>query len=80
MKGNSTLAEADPLNLLNAIVNGIPTQTFTGNQRMYAMPPFAHELTDAQIADLATWLRAEWGGQAQPVDADRVSGISRSVD
>ena len=80
MKGNSTIALADPLNLLSVIVNGIPTQRFTGNQRMYAMPPFAHDLSDAQIADLATWLRTEWGGQAEPVSVDRVAAIARAVD
>lgn len=80
LRGNSTLALADPLNLLTAIVNGVPVQTFTGNQRMYAMPPFAHRLEDAGIAELASWLRAEWGGQATPVSAAEVSAISRPVD
>ena len=80
MRGNSTLALADPLNLLSVIVNGVPTQSFTGNQRMYAMPPFAHRLEDEDIAELATWLRAEWGGQATPVTAAQVSAIERAVD
>ncbi|MGO3892591.1 MAG: c-type cytochrome, partial [Paenalcaligenes sp.] len=59
--------------------NGIPTQTFTGNQRMYAMPPFSHELSDKEIADLSTWMRAEWGGQASAVTIDQVQGIARAV-
>lgn len=80
MRGNSTLALADPLNLLAAIVNGVPTQAFAGNQRMYAMPPFAHRLEDAQIAELAAWLRAEWGGQAGPVTAAQVAALPRAVD
>ena len=80
MKGNTTLALADPLNLLSVIVNGIPTRTFAGNQRMYAMPPFARDLSDRQIADLATWLRAEWGDQSETVSVERVAGIERAVD
>lgn len=80
MRGNSTLALADPRNLLAAIVNGVPTQAFTGNQRMYAMPPFGHRLEDAEIAELAAWLRAEWGGQAGPVTEAQVAALPRAVD
>ncbi len=80
MKGNTTLALDDPRNLLSAILNGVPTETFTGSQRMYAMPPFAHALSDEQIAGLATWVRAEWGGQAAPVTVDQVAAIARAVD
>jgi mono/diheme cytochrome c family protein len=80
MKGNTTLALDDPRNLLSAILNGVPTETFTGNQRMYAMPPFAHALSDEQIADLATWIRAEWGGQAAPVTVGQVNALERAVD
>lgn len=66
--------------LIRVVLNGIPTRTFTGNQRMYAMPPFAHELDDKEIADLATWMRAEWGGQATAVNVEEVQKISRAVD
>jgi mono/diheme cytochrome c family protein len=80
MKGNTTLALDDPRNLLSAILNGVATETFTGNQRMYAMPPFAHALSDEQIAELATWVRAEWGGQAAPVTVGQVNDLERAVD
>lgn len=80
MRGNSALALAEPRNLLTVIVNGVPTQAFTGNQRMYAMPPFAHVLEDAEIAELAAWLRAEWGGRAAAVTPAEVAAIPRAVD
>ncbi|MGO3891395.1 MAG: c-type cytochrome [Paenalcaligenes sp.] len=79
MYGNATLAMDTAQNLIRVVLNGIPTQTFTGNQRMYAMPPFAHELSDKEIADLSTWMRAEWGGQASAVTIDQVQGIARSA-
>ena len=63
----------NPQTLIKAILNGIPTQIFTGGQRMYAMPPFAHRMSDAEVADLVNWIRAEWGGQAVPVTAEQVS-------
>lgn len=80
MKGNATLAMDDPRNTISVILNGIPTQRFTGTQRMYAMPPFAHRMTDVEITDLVTWMRAEWGGQAMPVNLEEVRTISRAVE
>lgn len=79
MYGNATLAMDTAQDLIRVVLNGIPTQTFTGNQRMYAMPPFSHELSDTEIADLSTWMRAEWGGQATAVSTEEVQKISRAV-
>ncbi|TGV05375.1 cytochrome c, partial [Alcaligenaceae bacterium 429] len=79
MYGNATLAMDSAQNLIRVVLNGIPTQTFTGNQRMYAMPPFAHELSDEEIADLSTWMRAQWGGQATAVTTEQAQQISRAV-
>jgi mono/diheme cytochrome c family protein len=80
MKGNATLVEENPLNVLTVVVNGVPVRKFTGNQRLYAMPPFAHRLANDEIADLVTWLRAEWGGRDQPVTPEAVAAIPRSVE
>ena len=79
MKGNATLAMANPQTLIGVILNGTPTQLFKNGERMYAMPPFAHRLTPAEIADLATWLRAEWGGQTAPVTVGQVSAEETAV-
>ena len=44
-----------------------------------AMPPFAHRLNAAEVADLVTWIRAEWGGQAVPVTVEQVSAQETAV-
>lgn len=80
MKGNSTLAMEDPHNLISVVLNGVPTQTFPGGQRMYAMPGFAHLLSDQEIAELATWARAEWGDQGVTVTEAQVQAMPRSRD
>ena len=79
MKGNTTLAMKNPQTLIKAILNGIPTQLFSNGERMYAMPPFAHRMDAAEVADLVTWIRAEWGGQSVPVTADQVSAEETAV-
>ena len=77
MKGNSTVALPSPRNLVKVVLEGVPTEIFPSGQRMYAMPPFTPALSDAEIADLATWMRAEWGGQDAAVTATEVESLSR---
>lgn len=79
MKDNATLAMDDPQTLIKVVLNGIPTQLFKNGERMYAMPPFAHRMDDAKVAELVSWIRAEWGGQAVPVTARQVSAQETAV-
>lgn len=76
MRGNTAVMMEDPSNLLTVILHGVTTQTFAGNERMYAMPGFLDRMSAADIAGLATWMRAEWGAQAQPVTAEQVQKIA----
>lgn len=77
MSGNTALLMESPVNLLTAIVHGIPTQTFAGNQRMYAMPGFADRMKSEDIATLANWMRAQWGAQEPTVTAAQVDAIRK---
>ena len=79
MKGNAALAMDNPQTIINVVLNGTPTQIFKNGERMYAMPPFAHRLNAAEVADLVTWIRAEWGGQAVPVTVEQVSAQETAV-
>jgi len=77
MNGNTAVFMENPTNLLTAILHGIPTQTFAGNQRMYAMPGFADRMSADEVATLASWMRAQWGGQGQAVTAEQVKAIAK---
>lgn len=79
MKDNTTLAMDDPQTLIKVVLNGVPTQLFKNGERMYAMPPFAHRMDDVKVAELVSWIRAEWGGQAAPVTARQVSAQETAV-
>ena len=73
LAGNRTVTQEPPANLVRAIAVGgfgVPT---AGNPRPFSMPPFAQVLTEAQIADLATYLRRSWGAQAGSVSATEVA-------
>ncbi len=61
---SSALHAPSPSNLANVVVGGIPA---TGEERAPIMPGFGAVLTDRQILDLLTWLRARFGAP-QPWD------------
>lgn len=66
---NRMVSQEPPANLVRAIALGgfgVPT---AANPRPFSMSPFAQVLSDAQIADLATFLRRSWGAQAGSVTA-----------
>jgi len=65
LAGNPTVTMADPRNLLRAITAGGFAPGTAGNPRPYGMPAF--DLPHADLAALATWLRAAWGHDAPPV-------------
>lgn len=75
MAGNSTLRQSDGHNLIVATLDGMAAQDFPGLERMQAMPGFATQLTDMEVAQLANYLRATWGGQPADVTADDVKAL-----
>lgn len=80
MYGNAILAMDSPVDTISVVLNGIPTQTFGNGQRMYAMPPFSHRLSDAEIAEMVTWIRAEWGGRVDAVTTEQVASQETAVE
>jgi mono/diheme cytochrome c family protein len=76
MVGNTTLRQTDPRNLVKVIHDGIEAQRFGGFERMQAMPGFAGQLSDAEIADLVNYLRHSWGGLPTSINADGVKKLT----
>lgn len=71
MIGNSTVRNPDSRNLIVAMLDGLPWQVFPGYERLQAMPAFKDELSDAQIAEIANYLRATWASlPADVTEAD----------
>ena len=78
MRGNSSVRDQDPHNLIVAILDGLPEHDFVGLDRMQDMPGFARELDDTEIAELAAWLRARYGGHPSRLGEDVVRGLRRA--
>lgn len=79
MKGNTTLRMADGKNLIVSILDGLPAQNFPNDESMQSMPGFSNRLSDKEIADLANYLRATWGGQAENITEAQVKELRQST-
>ncbi|HYP85166.1 molybdopterin cofactor-binding domain-containing protein [Variovorax sp.] len=60
---NSNLTSAQPDNLLNTLLQGVREPA---SREVGFMPAFGDALDDAQIVDLAAWMRARFAPQAPP--------------
>jgi mono/diheme cytochrome c family protein len=65
--GNRAVTMEIPANLIRIALSGGYLPATAGNPRPYGMPPFAHVLSDADIAAVVTYIRSSWGNTAEPV-------------
>ncbi|MGB3540508.1 MAG: cytochrome c [Mesorhizobium sp.] len=74
---NASLRINDARNFVHTVLHGISAQRFPGLERMQPMPAFEDKLTDQQMADLANWARATWGGQQPDVKPEDVAKVRK---
>jgi mono/diheme cytochrome c family protein len=67
------VSQEPPANLVRAIALGGFGAATSARPRPFGMPPFAHVLSEDQIASVATFLRRSWGAQASPLEASEVA-------
>ncbi len=73
LAGNRAVTLSPAVNAIRMTVNGGFPPGTKGNPRPYGMPPFGHELDDAQVAAVLSWIRTSWGNAAPPVTAVEVN-------
>lgn len=64
--GNRAVTLADPTNVINVIRHGGYPPSTRGNPRPFGMPPF-YDLSAADVAAVATYIRRNWGNEGTPV-------------
>jgi thiosulfate dehydrogenase len=72
LSGNPTVAAADSATLLHVTLTGWRTASTAATPRVYTMPALAR-LSDGELAEILTFIRARWGGGAGKVTASDVS-------
>lgn len=66
---NRAVTLNSPANLVQTVLNGGFGVSTESHPRPFGMPPFALDLSDADLADLLTFVRNQWGNHAPPVSA-----------
>ncbi|MFG1181459.1 c-type cytochrome [Xanthobacter versatilis] len=79
LAGNPTVAAKDPSTLVHITLTGWATAETQAHSRVFTMPGFAR-LGDDEIADILSFVRASWGGNATPVTASEVKAARATLD
>ena len=80
LAGNASVLNADPSSLIAIILNGGRLPSTAGAVTGLAMPPFGWRYGDAEIAQLASFVRASWGNGGSAVTADEVTKVRAKVE
>lgn len=67
LDGNSSVLDPSGLNAIRAVLLGGFPPTTAGNPRPYSMPPFAQQLSDADVAAVVSYIRQAWSNHAPAV-------------
>jgi cytochrome c oxidase cbb3-type subunit 2 len=78
LKGNAAVDSDDPTLQLHSILHGAHGVAVGGVQYSSVMPPFAAQLSDTDIADIANYERSSWGNHARPVTPAEVARVRTS--
>jgi len=77
--GDAAVQARDPTTILRIILQGARATPTPERPTPLAMPPFAWKLTDQQVADVTSYVRASWGNAASPVSASQVGRLRRRL-
>ena len=75
LKGNPAVLNADPATQITTILHGLHGKAINGITYSGAMPPFAAQLNDTEIANIANHERTSWGNHGKLVTADEVKAL-----
>ena len=73
LAGNRAVSLPTPANLVHLVIEGGFAPATTGNPRPFGMPPFATVLSDAEVAQVLSYIRGHWGNRAAAVSAQEVA-------
>jgi mono/diheme cytochrome c family protein len=79
LAGNPVVNTSDPASLIHIVLAGGAEVHTRDASSSLVMPPFGKSLSDAEIADLLTYVRSSWGNHAPPVSPDQVKTLRRKI-
>jgi mono/diheme cytochrome c family protein len=79
LRAAASVRASDPLSLVRVVIEGAKTASTNGAPTGPAMPSYAWQLSDAQIAAVLTYVRNSWGNTATPLSERTVRSAKRSI-
>ncbi|MGR7483674.1 c-type cytochrome [Klebsiella aerogenes] len=76
---NTGILSDDPSSVISVILLGGPLPSTDTDISDIVMPDFANQLTDKQVADVATFIRNSWGNHAPTVTESQVKEIRSKI-
>ncbi|MBM7130496.1 c-type cytochrome [Dyella mobilis] len=67
LDGNASVLEPIGVNATRAVLLGGFAPSTAANPRPYSMPPYAQQLSDADVAAVVTYIRQAWSNRVTPV-------------
>jgi len=80
LAGNPVLMDPDPSSLINITLNGSLRVIADQGPDVNDMPYFRQLLSDAEIADVLTYIRSSWGHNASAVSTAQVTEVREATD
>lgn len=77
LAGSRAATLRTPVNLVHLVLEGGFAPSTAGNPRPFGMPPFATVLSDAEVAQVLSYVRASWGNRAEAVSTLDVNQFRR---
>jgi len=67
LAGNAAVTEPTGINAIRIVLLGGFAPSTAAHPRPYSMPPFAQQLSDADVAAVVSYVRQAWSNKASPV-------------
>ena len=75
LDGNTSVTEPTATNAVRGVLLGGFAPATAGNPRPYSMPPFAQQLSDAEVAAGVSYIRQSWSNRGGAVRSDEVGRL-----
>jgi len=76
---NETLNAKDPISLIHIVLAGSSMPSTQTAPSAFAMPDFGWRLSDAEVADVLSFVRGIWDNHAPPVSRDEVGRVRKTL-
>ncbi len=79
LAGSGIVQSRDPTTLIRLILNGGQALATEAHPTPVSMPSFGWQLSDAEVAAVASYVRSAWGNQAAEVSSGKVAVVRGAV-